>query len=343
MTRPIENPPNPWLSDHREWIGEPPPARLEVYEERARTILSENESGDVGFRWSANPYRGCFHGCAYCYARPTHQYLGFGAGTDFERRIVVKVNAPELLRRAFARRSWKGELVALSGNTDCYQPLEASYGLTRGLLEACRDFRNPVGVITKGALVRRDVDLLAALARQGLVRVSLSIPFLDDAMARAIEPYAPTPSDRFEAMRVLAEAGVPVGVGIAPVIPGLNDSQVGAILERAKECGATRAFRAPLRLPAEVKEVFLPRLAEAYPDRYKKVVNAIRELRGGGLDEPRLEARMEGRGARWAAIEDLFDLQCRRLGLNRDADEARPAVPRQPADSAHPRGQLPLF
>jgi DNA repair photolyase len=334
VPRPLANPPNPWQSEHCEWLGEPPPARLEVYEERARSILSENDSPDVGFRWSANPYRGCFHGCAYCYARPTHQYLGFGAGTDFERRIVVKVNAPALLREAFARPSWKGDLVALSGNTDCYQPLEASYRLTRGLLEACRDFRNPVGVITKAVLVRRDADVLAELARMGLARVSLSIPFLDDAMARAIEPYAPAPSDRFAAMRALRDAGVPVGVAVAPVIPGLNDSQVGGILARAKECGATSAFRIPLRLPAEVKDVFLPRLREAFPDRYRKVEHAIRELRGGALNEARRGARMEGRGARWAAVDDLFELQCRRLGL----DAAPPDPPPIP-----PRGQLALF
>jgi len=316
MPRPVANPPNPWLSEHREWIGEPPPARLEVFEEEAASILSENDSEDVPFRWSANPYRGCFHGCAYCYARPTHQYLGFGAGSDFERKIVVKVNAPELLRKAFSRSSWRGEIVALSGNTDCYQPLEASYRLTRGLLEACLAFRNPVGIITKSVLVRRDLDLLAELARSGLSRVSLSIPFSDDAMARAIEPYAPTPSDRFEALRALTEAGVSAGVAVAPVIPGLNDSQVAGILARAKECGATHAFRIPLRLPLEVRDVFLGRLKEAYPDRHGKVVNAIREMRGGTLNEARPGARMAGLGARWAAVEDLFALHCRRLGLD---------------------------
>jgi len=336
VPRPVANPPNPWLSEHREWIGEPPPARLEVYEEEAASILSQNESDDVGFRWSANPYRGCFHGCAYCYARPTHQYLGFGAGSDFERRIVVKLNAPELLRKAFAGRSWKGELVALSGNTDCYQPLEASYRLTRGLLEVCRDFRNPVGIITKSVLVRRDLDLLAALARMRLVRVSVSIPFLDDDMGRAIEPYAPAPSDRFEALRALAAAGVDAGVAVAPVIPGLNDSQVPGILARARACGATRAFRIPLRLPAGVGDVFLPRLREAYPDRYEKVVGAIREMRGGAMNESRLGARMGGVGARWAAVEDLFRVHCRRLGL--DAGE-RADPPRAPPH----RGQLGLF
>jgi len=203
----VENPPNPWHTQHREWLGPPPPARLEIYEESARSIVTGNESPDVGFRWSANPYRGCFFGCSYCYARPTHQYLDFGAGTDFERRIVVKVNAPRLLRRTLRKKSWAGESLALSGNTDCYQPLEASYRLTRGMLEVCREFANPVGIVTKSGLIQRDLDLLCDLAAFGLVRVHFSIAFGDDLMARAIEPYAPSPSARFEAMRTGSRRG----------------------------------------------------------------------------------------------------------------------------------------
>ena len=181
MPRPVSNPPNPWQSVHAEWLGEPPEAALEIYEEEARSIVAENESPDVGFRFSVNPYRGCFHACAYCYARPTHQYLGWGAGTDFDRKIVVKVNAPELLRRELTRKSWKGDTIVFSGVTDCYQPAEAVYGLTRRCLEVCREFRNPVGIVTKGALVRRDVDVLSALAREAEVVVYVSIPFADDA------------------------------------------------------------------------------------------------------------------------------------------------------------------
>lgn len=210
--RPVSNPPNPWNSTHVDWLGDPPPARLTVFEEDARSILSENDSPDVGFRWSVNPYRGCFHACAYCYARPTHQYLGFGAGTDFERRIVAKVNAAALLEQAFNRRSWLGERIAFSGVTDCYQPLEAHYGLTRSCLEVCARFRNPVGIITKGALVRRDVDVLQQLHRTAAVRVHLSIPVADDDTARIIEPGASLPSQRFAAMEALARAGVPVGL-----------------------------------------------------------------------------------------------------------------------------------
>jgi DNA repair photolyase len=310
---------------------------LEVFEEQARSIVTENESPDVGFRWSANPYRGCFFGCGYCYARPTHQYLDFGAGTDFERRIVVKVNAPRLLRRTFRKKSWAGESLALSGNTDCYQPLEASYRLTRGLLEVCREFGNPVGIVTKSVLIQRDLDLLCELAAFGLVHVHFSIPFGDDLMARAIEPYAPSPSARFEAMRAVAAAGVPVSVLVAPIIPGLNESQITDVLERAKACGATRASRILLRLPSEVKEVFLQRLREAFPHRYEKVVSAIREMRGGTLYRAEFGARGVGSGQRWEAIEELFDLTCRRLGLNRDEQEPAPVPLRREG------AQLSLF
>lgn len=334
--RRVENPPNPWHTQHREWLGPPPPARLVVYEEQARSIVTSNESPDVPFRWSANPYRGCYFGCGYCYARPTHQYLDFGAGTDFERRIVVKVNAPSLLRRAFRRKSWSGESVALSGNTDCYQPLEASYRLTRGLLEVCRQFGNPVGIVTKSVLIQRDLDLLCELAAFGLVSVHFSIPFSDDLMARAIEPYAPSPSARFEAMRAVAAAGVPVSVLVAPIIPGLNESQVVAILERAKACGATRASRILLRLPAEVKDVFLGRLREAFPHRFAKVVSAIREMRGGALYRAGFGERQIGSGRRWEAVEELFEVTCRRLGLNRESEPAPVLLHREGA-------QLSLF
>ncbi len=188
----VWNPPNPYLSQYRDWLGEPPVAQLEVYEEDAKMILSHNDSPDVGFRWSVNPYRGCFHACAYCYARPTHEYLGYGAGTDFERKIVAKRNAPQLLAAAFRRPKWAGERIVFSGVTDCYQPLEAVWSLTRGCLQVCRDFRNPVGLITKSLLVRRDVDVLRDLAREAQAHVFMSIAFLDESVVRAIEPGTPT-------------------------------------------------------------------------------------------------------------------------------------------------------
>lgn len=316
MVKLVSNPPNPWESTYREWIGEPPEAKLEVFEEEPRTILAKNESPDVGFRWSLNPYRGCFHACAYCYSRTSHEYLGFGAGTDFDRKIVVKVNAPQLLRKEITRRSWTGETIIFSGNTDCYQPLETVYELTRRCLEVCAEFRNPVAVITKGALVRRDVGLLARMSRECSVSVSLSIPIGDDEMSRAIEPNASLPSQRLDTLRILSDAGIPTGVGIAPVIPGLNDSQISSVLERARAAGATSAFMTLIRLAGQTLPVFRERLEQAFPQRASKVLNAIREVRGGKWNESRFHERMHGLGPRWQAIRDLFDVECRRLGFN---------------------------
>lgn len=312
----VANPPNPWATHHVEWIGEPPEAELQVYEERAKSIVSKNSSPDVPFSFGINPYRGCFHGCAYCYARPTHQYLDFGAGTDFERRIVVKTNAAELLRDAFMARSWTGETLAFSGVTDCYQPIEASYGLTRACLEVCAEFRNPVAVITKGSLIRRDLDLLQRLHEEALLMVWVSIPFADDALGRAIEPYASTISQRFKTLRILADAGLRVGVSVSPLIPGLSDAEMPQVLAKAAECGAERAFMIPLRLPAEVGPIFEARLREALPDRADRVLHAVEEIRGGQRNDSRFGQRMTGQGPRWEAIRQLFHATCRRYGLN---------------------------
>jgi DNA repair photolyase len=257
-----------------------------------------------------------------CYARPSHQYLGFGAGTDFERKIVVKTNAPEALRATFERPSWKGERIAFSGNTDCYQPLEAHYRLTRRCLETCLEFKNPVSVITKGALVRRDVDVLAALAREARASVSLSIPFAKEEIARKIEPYVGSPSRRFETMRVLSEAGVPTCLALAPVIPGLNDTDIPELLERARDAGARSAFLVMLRLAAEVKPVFRERLEAAFPDRAKKVWSQIRDVRGGRDYVGDFGKRQRGEGPRWAVIQDLFDKTCARLGLGERDDDS---------------------
>ncbi|MCA9525823.1 MAG: urease subunit gamma [Myxococcales bacterium] len=231
----VQNPPNPWASTDVEWIGPPPTAKLQIYVDQTREILARNDSPDLPFTWSVNPYRGCFHGCAYCYARPTHQYLGFGAGTDFDRKIVVKTNIAERLRAELSKPSWQGDAIAFSGNTDCYQPLEASLRLTRGCLEVCAEYKNPVYIITKSKLVRRDAALLGRLARETDARVAVSIPFADDDDARLLEPFASPPSKRFETLRVLRDAGVPTTVSLAPTIPGLNDAQIPEILERARE------------------------------------------------------------------------------------------------------------
>src|SRR4051794_13424425 len=232
---PVSNPPNPWASTEIEYLEAPPPEmRLEVYEDNTRQILSTNDSPDVGFRWSVNPYRGCFHACAYCYARPSHEYLSFGAGTDFDRKIVIKPDAPELLREAFSKKSWKFETVMFSGVTDCYQPLEASYRLTRRCLEVCAWFGNPVGIITKAPLIERDAELLAAMRGSGL-HVTVSIPFWDAEKARAIEPYVATPQRRMRIIETLAARGIEVGVNVAPIIPGLNDEDIPRILQAARD------------------------------------------------------------------------------------------------------------
>jgi DNA repair photolyase len=341
--RSVENPKNRFEPAEIEWEdGEAPLALLHVHEERCKTILSENDSPDLGFRFSINPYRGCQHACAYCYARPSHQYWGFGAGTDFDREIIVKVNAPELLREAFARKSWKGAPITFSGNTDCYQPLEGRYQLTRQLLSICLEHKNPVAIITKSPLIRRDLDVLSALAREARLTVFMSIAFADDETARAIEPGAPAIHRRFEALRALAGAGIDTGVAVAPIIPGLNDKDISKVLQRARDAGARHAFRTLLRLPAEVKPVFLTRLREARPQAADKIENAIRDARGGELYDNRFGARMHGEGARWLAIEELFDLQCKRLGLNADRDEPS-AGDGEPSTFERPGPQLKLF
>jgi len=341
MRRPISNPPNPWHEAHVEWLGPAPEVALEVYEIRAKSILSKNDSPDLPFTFSVNPYQGCYHGCAYCYARPSHQYLGFGAGTDFERKLMVKTNAPELLRAAFSRRSWMGESIVFSGNTDCYQPLEASYRLTRRCLETCLEFQNPVALITKGGVIHRDIDLLAQLARRASVHVFVTIPFVDEPTRAALEPFAAPIARRFEALRRLSDAGVSTGISLAPIIPGLNDDCIPELLERAHEAGAREAFLSLLRLPAEVEDVFFERIAATlHPKRVEKITNALREMRDGALYDPRFGVRMQGRGKRWQMIEQLFQLQCTRLGLNqREVAETAPPT----TTFRRPTRQLALF
>jgi DNA repair photolyase len=333
----VSNPPNPYLDDHIDWDGEPPPATLTIYEEQARSALTKNASPDVDFDWSLNPYRGCFHGCAYCYARTTHQYLGLGAGTDFERKIVVKPNIAEVLRRELSRPSWKGERVALSGNTDCYQPLEAAWGLSRQILEVCWDFRQPLLVITKGAtVIRRDLDLLADLARDAQLTVTITVPFARDETARLVEPGASPPSKRFETMRLLTDRGVPVGLAVAPLIPGLNEEDIVELLERGRAAGARWTFTTLLRLPAEVGAVFDVRIEDVLPGRAKRIHNTLDEMRGGKRNESRFGKRMVGEGARWEATRALFDLHARRLGYG-------PAPSPPTTTFRRPTAQLSLF
>lgn len=337
--KPISNPPNPFESAHREFLESAPHVTTQVFEEDAGDILSHNNSPDLPFRWSVNPYRGCFHACAYCYARPTHQYWGFGAGTDFESKLIVKPNAADALRTAFLRPSWNGERVVFSGNTDCYQPLEATYALTRACLTVCAEFRNPVAVVTKAALIQRDLDLLQRLNERAWIRVFFSIPFADDAVARKVEPQTPSVTRRLEALAAVSAAGVPTAVMIGPVIPGLNEQDIPRILHHARQAGATYAAYTLLRLNDNVQPVFLERMAEAFPHRIKKITNRLKETRGGTLEEKRFFARHRGRGSSWQAIEQVFDVFFRKEGFRRfDQDEPIPATFTRP-----PSAQLALF
>ena len=313
--RTISNPPNPFESRHRELLEPADAAKLTVYDDQTRDILSRNDSPDLPFRWSVNPYRGCFHACAYCYARSSHEYWGFGAGTDFESKIIVKKNAPRLLQHAFDKPSWRGELILFSGNTDCYQPLEASYGLTRACLSICADYRNPVGVITKGALILRDLDVLKQLNREAWLRVYISIPFLSDEVARSVEPHAPSTTKRFETMKALADAGIPTGISLAPLIPGLNEDEIPGLLERARKAGASTAMTALLRLSGHVETVFLDRMKEAFPLRVGKIVSRLREVRDGTVTEGRFFERQRGKGVYWDMMEQLFTMAKQRAGF----------------------------
>jgi DNA repair photolyase len=326
------------MSTEVDYLGEPPAGKLEVYEDHSREIIAHNDSPDVGFTFSVNPYRGCMHACAYCYARPTHEYLSFGAGTDFETKIIVKLRAAELLREAFERRSWKGDLLVFSGVTDCYQPLEASLRLTRQCLEVCAEYRNPVAIITKAPLIERDLDVLQSLARRSRVSVSLSIPFWNQEHARAIEPQVATPRRRIDVIRRLAEGGIPVGVNVAPIIPGLGDEDIRLILEAAKDAGASHAGYVLLRLPGSVKAVFSERLRATLPERAERVLHRIRETRGGKLYDSRFGSRGRGEGLYADAIRGLFQTTARRLGLL-TSHEDQPTMFQRP-EKPNPQLQL---
>ncbi len=307
----------------------------EFLADRTRSIISTNESPDVGFAASVNPYRGCEHGCPYCFARPTHEYLGFSAGLDFESRILVKEDAPRLLAEALNRRSWTPQPLALSGVTDPYQPIETRLRLTRRCIEVLAEFRNPVAVITKNDLVLRDEDLLGRMADwQGAV-VHLSITTLDPALANIMEPRASTPAKRLRAIRELSAGGVPTGVLAAPVIPGLTDHELPSILQAAAEAGARFAGYVPLRLPFGVSGLFEDWLAEHYPDRKDKVLHRIESIRGGRRNDPDYGTRMRGQGAFADQIAELFRIGCRRFGLNQSGprlsvSEFRRVSPNQP-------------
>ncbi|MCB9794173.1 MAG: radical SAM protein [Alphaproteobacteria bacterium] len=336
MARPISNPPNRFNPVEIEFDEAPPPARLEVHVDHSKSALVRNRSPDIPYTWSLNPYRGCTHACAYCYARAFHELLDMGAGTDFDRRIRIKPQLPERLTQALTKPSWRGEPVMLSGVTDCYQPLERVHRITRGCVEVLVRHRNPLGIITRSPLVTRDIDLLRELP-PAAVRVNVSIPLLDAALARAIEPGAPAPERRLEAVAALAEAGIPVGVSVSPLIPGLNDEAVPRTLQAAREAGARWAWMTLLHLSPSVAPVFEERLREALPLRADRVLAAIRRHRDGALTEQRFGERMRGSGQAWDTTTAMFKLWHTRLGFT--APEPWP----EPSPFRRPTRQLSLL
>jgi DNA repair photolyase len=325
-----------WDLEYLEGLGSRP---IEYLVDTSRSIVSRNDSPDVPFTYSVNPYRGCAHGCAYCYARNTHEYLGFNAGLDFETKILVKENAPELLREFLSRDAWQPEPITFSGVTDCYQPAERQFRLTRDCLAVALECRQPVGIITKNALVVRDIDLLAELARRQLVHVFLSMTTLDADLARTMEPRTSIPTARLRAIHSLAEAGVPVGVMTAPIIPSLNDSEIPAILTAAKEAGARAAGYVFLRLPLTVEPVFREWLTRTQPLKAERVEQRLKQSRRGNLNVSDWGERMRGSGEIADQIGQMFRVFSQRLGFEKlpplDIGQFQPPTPRS--------GQLRLF
>ncbi len=310
--------------------AERPHPRTQFYEDATESILVRNDSPDIGPGWGLNPYRGCEHGCAYCYARPFHDYLGWDSGLDFETKILVKTRAPALLRAELSSPRWKPAPIGFSGITDVYQPAERHFRLTRACLEVLLEFRQPAGIITKNFLVTRDLDLLAQLARFDCVSVFVSITTLDAELAGKLEPRAARPEHRLRAIRMLAAAGVPVGVNVAPVIPGLTDHELPAILEAAAEAGAQRAGYIILRLPHAVKDVFQRWLDAHEPAKKTRVLARLRDLRGGKLYDPAFGRRMRGEGIFAEQIGRVFEVAARRAGLNRAEPKLSTAHFRRP-------------
>lgn len=318
--------------------GRPQGPRTQFFKDHSQTVIACNDSPDVGFTASLNPYRGCEHGCIYCYARPTHEFLGFSAGLDFESKIMVKEGAPELLRAELMSPKWQPQVIFMSGVTDCYQPVEAKLKLTRRCLEVLVEFRNPVFIITKNRLVTRDIDLLSELAQHRAAEVWLSITTLDADLRKVMEPRTAPPAARLAAIHELAQAGIPVGVNVAPVIPGLTDHEMPAILRAAAEAGAKAAGYTVVRLPYGVAPLFEKWLETHFPDRREKVLSRLRTMRGGKLIDSQWGTRMRGDGIFADQIERMFEVARRKAGIEGHGGELSTAAFRRPLGA-----QLPLF
>ena len=305
-----------------EETGQVPSPDTQFINDHPASIITKNNSPDIPFKYSLNPYRGCEHGCAYCYARPTHEYLGYSPGLEFESKIVVKKNAPDLLKKELSSSGWNYEVIAISGVTDCYQPAEKKLQITRQCLGVLADFNNPAAIITKNYLVTRDIDHLSRLAKSAGCRILLSITTLDKKLASSMEPRTSRPGRRLEAIEKLSEAGIPTGVMVAPVIPGLTDHEIPAILEAARNHGAEFAGYVPLRLPHGVKDLFIDWLENNLPDKAQKVVNRIKSMRKGKLNSTSFGDRMKGSGPYAQQIKQLFNLHVKRLGMDQSKRSA---------------------
>lgn len=308
-----------------------PPFKTDVQIEKPRTIITRNDSPDISFDRSINPYRGCEHGCVYCFARPTHSYMGLSAGLDFESKLFAKPDAAKLLEKELAKPGYEPKTIAIGTNTDPYQPIEKQWRIMREVLEVLENHDHPVGIVTKSALVMRDIDILSRMAQKGLVKVALSVTTLDRKLARAMEPRAATPPRRLETIRALSEAAIPTSTMIGPVIPGLNDSEIERILESAAAAGAREAGYVILRLPLEVSSIFKDWLLQHYPDRYRHVMSLVRSMRGGKDYDAEFGKRMKGAGPYAWQIGRRFELAAKRLGLNTQRLKLRTDLFRPPA------------
>ncbi len=325
--------------EYSEYDEEIPAPKTRFYEDTTKSIISYNQSPDIPFNAGINPYRGCEHGCSYCFARPGHEYLGLSAGLDFETKIFVKRRAAALLRKALSSPGWQPQVIAISGNTDPYQPAEKHFRITRECLEVLAEFRNPAALITKNHLVTRDIDILADMAAWNGVSVAVSVTTLNHELARKMEPRAASPARRLDAIRMLSQAGIPVSVMVAPIIPGLNDYEIPAILQAAKAAGACSASYIILRLPYGVKKLFGDWLETHFPDRKEKVLNRLRDMRGGKLNNAEFHQRMRGEGAFAEQVRSIFQMSVNRLEMTGEH--------RQSLSTAHFRipgtAQLSLF
>jgi DNA repair photolyase len=329
--------------DHLDYAlenEELPPLRTEVRVDPARSIISYNESPDIPFDRSINPYKGCEHGCIYCYARPSHAYLGLSAGLDFETKLFYKDNAAELLVKELTKPSYRPQVIALGANTDPYQPIEKKLGVTRSILKVLNEFNHPVSIVTKSAMVERDIDILSAMATHNLARVFLSITTLDHEISRHLEPRTSAPARRMQTVRTLSAAGIPTGVIVAPVIPALTDKDIEAVLEAAKQNGAESAAYILVRLPFEVKTLFAEWLEQHFPQRAGHVMSIIRQMRGGKDNDPNFGSRMRGEGAFATLLKKRFDIACQRLELNREQPSLDCSQFKVPAGTV---AQLSLF